>query len=78
MRGRLAYTIIETARALETTPAAVRKAIERGQISAVTFGMAIRVPADEIERVRANIPHRQRLGIVGQRHAEDPRAEPRA
>ena len=78
MRGRLAFTIIETARALDTTPFAVRKAIERGQIWAVTFGMAIRVPAEEIERVRANIPRRQRLGIVGQRHAEDRRAEPRA
>ena len=44
MRGRLAYTIIETARALDTAPFAVRKAIERGQIWAVKFGMAIQCP----------------------------------
>ena len=36
-----AYTLAETARALDTTPFAVRKAIVRGQIWAVTFGMAI-------------------------------------
>ena len=72
-----AYTVAEADRVLGMTSAEVHKAIEHGLLWAFTIDKATRVPADEVERVRANIARRQRLGVAGQRHAEDRRAEPR-
>jgi hypothetical protein len=48
-----AYTVAQTARALDMSTTAVREAIARGLIWAFNLGKAIRVPADEVERVQA-------------------------
>jgi hypothetical protein len=58
---RLAYSIVETAHLVHMPPADVREAIDHGLLWAVTFFDETVVPADEIERVRANIARRQQL-----------------
>ena len=63
-----AYTVTETARALHMTTEDVSEAIARGLLCALATDGATRVPATEIERVRANVAHRQRLEIASQRH----------
>ena len=63
-----AYSVAETARLLHMTPEDVREAIARGLIWAYTADKATRVPADEVERVQANVNRRQRLEIASQRH----------
>ena len=63
-----AYTVTETARALHMTTEDVSEAIARGLIWALTTDKATRVPADEVERVQANVARRQRDEITSQRH----------
>ena len=63
-----AYTVAQTARALHMSTTAVRDAIARALIWAFNVGEAIRVPADEVERVQANLARRQREEIASQRH----------
>jgi len=63
MTTRTTYSIAETARFLDVPPAAVREGIARGMIRAVMVDKAIRVPADEINRMLVN----------SARHAEDQR-----
>ena len=70
---RLAYSITVTARLLHMTPEDVRAAIERGLLWATVFGKAIRVPADEVERVRANAARRELM----RRSAEGSRRKPK-
>jgi hypothetical protein len=70
---RLAYSVTETARALHMTPGDVREAIARGLLWATVFGKSIRVPAEELERVRANIARRELL----RRSAEGSRRRPK-
>ena len=64
----LAYTVADAARALHMKPEDVHGAIARGLLWAVTTDKATRVPAEEVERVQANVARRQRLEIAGQRH----------
>ena len=64
----LAYTVADAARALHMKPEDVHEAIARGLIWALTTDKATRVPADEVERVKANVAHRQRHEIASQRH----------
>ena len=71
---RLAYSVTETSRLLHMTPEDVREAIRRGLLWATVFGKAIRVPAEEVERVRANIARRELL----RRSAEGSRRRPKS
>ena len=48
------YSLAEAARILDVPPAAVRDAVARGMIRATIRGKAIRVPADEVERMLVN------------------------
>ena len=77
------YSVAATARALHMTTDEVREAIARGLIRAVAIGPATRVPAEEVERVRANLARRQRLEIASQHHTAQawrrrPKTGPRA
>ena len=63
-----AYTVAHAARALHMTTDEVHEAIARGLIWAFTIGPATRVPADEVDRVQANLARRQSLEIASQRH----------
>ena len=62
-----AYTVAETGQVLGMTSADVHKAIEHGLLWAFTIDKATRVPADEVERVQANVARRQRHKIAMQR-----------
>ena len=68
-----AYSVADTARLLHITPEDVREAIARGLLWATVFGKSIRVPAEELERVRANIARRELL----RRSAEGSRRRPK-
>ena len=73
-----AYTVTEAGRALGMTSAEVHKAIEHGLLWAFTIDEATRVPAEEVDRVKANAARRQRLEVEAQRRAaEDWRRRPK-
>jgi hypothetical protein len=63
-----AYTVAEVSQVLGMRSAEVHKAIERGLLWAFTIDNATRVPAEEVERVQANVARRQRHEIASQRH----------
>ena len=63
-----AYTVAEAGRVLGMTSAEVHKAIEHGLLWAFTIDKASRIPAEEVERVQANVSRRQREEIASQRH----------
>ena len=73
-----AYTVAETASALHMTTEEVHEAIARGLIWAVPIDKATQVPAEEVDRVKANAARRQRLeGEAERRAAEDWRRRPK-
>lgn len=56
------YSLAEAGRALDVPPEAVRDAIARGMIRAIIVGKALRVPADEIERMLVNSARYAEIG----------------
>lgn len=68
--SKLAYNTKELAAALGVTPAAIRKACERGKIKHRKFGTKIIIPASEAQRIAEGQGHISLGGLSPEAEAQ--------